>query len=162
DLAKRLRRASLAFLACLIALFCWPIAAGAQSLAPAERAQLERQKEELFQRTLQNPKDLDAAFAFADVSARLGDNEAAVTALERMLLFNPNLTRVQLELGVLYFRMASFELARAYFDKALASDPPPEVRSKIEQYLRQISVVASSEQITGYVFFGVQGQSDAN
>ena len=34
-----------------------------------------------------------------------------MAALERMLLFNPDLPRVQLELGVLYFRMGAFELA---------------------------------------------------
>ena len=48
-----------------------------------------------------------------------------VAALERMLLFNPNLARVDLELGALYFRMGSFEMARSYFDKALAQTPRP-------------------------------------
>ena len=47
---------------------------------------------------LRDPSNLDVTFAYADVSAQLGDNEAAVAALERMLLFNPNLPRVDLEL----------------------------------------------------------------
>ena len=55
-----------------------------------------------------------------------------------MLLFNPNLARVQLELGALYFRMGSYELSRTYFDKALAGNPPPEVKSRIETYLAEI------------------------
>ncbi len=89
----------------------------------AERAQLQAQKEALFQAMLRDPGNLDITFAYADVSAKLGDNEAAVSALERMLLFNPNLPRVQLEIGALYFRMGSYEIARTYFEKARRSQP---------------------------------------
>src|SRR5258708_10866497 len=95
----------------------------AQELSDAERAKLQAQKEELFQKTLRDPANLDVAFAYANASAKLGDNEAAVSALERMLLFNPNLPRVQLELGALYFRMRSSEIARTYFDKTAAANP---------------------------------------
>ena len=73
------------------------------------------------------------------MAAKLGDNEAAVSALERMLLFNPNLPRVQLELGALYFRMGSFEIARSYFEKAAAANPPPEVRGRIDSISREIA-----------------------
>src|SRR5258708_35593049 len=94
--------------------------ASAQELSPAERAKLQAQKEELFQRTLRDPGNLDVTFAYADAAAKLGDNEAAVSALARMLLFNPNLPRGQLELGALYFRMVSSDVARTYFERAAA------------------------------------------
>lgn len=136
--------------------------ASGQEASPDERTRLQAQKEELFQRMLRNPADLDATFAYADVSARLGDNEAAVSALERMLLFNPDLPRVQLELGALYFRMGSFEIARTYFEKALAANPPAEVRARIDRYLAQISTQSAPQQFTGFLFFGAQYQSDAN
>ena len=111
---------------------------------------------------LRDPANLDATFAYAEVSAQLGDYEAAVSALERMLLFNPNLPRVQLELGALYFRMGSFDVARSYFDKAAAANPPPEVRGRIEEYLAQIEKNQSRHHLTGYLFLGGQYQSDAN
>jgi tetratricopeptide (TPR) repeat protein len=79
-----------------------------QEVLGADKAGLEAQKEALFQQMLRDPANLDVTFAYADVSARLGDYEAAVSALERMLLFNPNLPRVQLELGALYYRMGSY------------------------------------------------------
>src|SRR5947209_12428327 len=110
-------------------------AASAQEVSADERGRLLAQKESLFQQMLRDPGNLDVTFTYADVSARLGDNEAAVSALERMLLFNPDLPRVQLELGALYFRMGSFEIARTYFDKAAANNPPAEVRARIERYL---------------------------
>ena len=137
-------------------------AASAQELSGQDRATLLAQKEELFQRMLRNPGDLDTSFAYADVSARLGDNEAAVSALERMLLFNPDLPRVQLELGALYFRMGSFEIARTYFEKAAAANPPPEVSARIQRYLAEINRQASPQLFTGFLFFGAQYQSDAN
>ncbi len=127
-----------------------------------DKASLEAQKEALFQQMFRDPANLDVTFAYADVSARLGDYEAAVSALERMLLFNPDLPRVQLELGALYYRMGSYELARDYFDKAAAANPPPEVRARVEQYLADIERSQSRHHLSGYVFFGGQYQTDAN
>ena len=69
-------------------------------------------------------------FAYADVSAKLGDNEAAVSALERMLLFNPNLPRVQLELGALYFRMGSVRAVAHLFRKSPGRQPAARGQSR--------------------------------
>jgi Tetratricopeptide repeat len=145
-----------------LATVLMPILVDAQALSPTEKATLEAKKSALFQQMLRNPANLDVAFAYADVSAQLGDYEAAVSALERMLLFNPNLPRVQLELGALYFRMGSYDLARAYFDKALAAHPPPAVRRNIEDYLAQLERAQSRHHFSGYVYFGGQYQTDAN
>jgi len=127
-----------------------------------DRAALQKKRDELFQQMLQNPGNLDVVFAYADVSAELGDNEGAVSALEQMLLFNPDLPRVDLELGALYFRMGSFDVARTYFDKAAASHPPQEVQDRIKQYLAMIDKETSPTRLTGYLFLGAQYQSDAN
>jgi hypothetical protein len=136
--------------------------ATAQTASDQDRARLEAEKASLFEQMLRNPANLDVTFAYADVSARLGDYEAAVSALERMLLFNPDLARVQLELGALYFRMGSYTLARAYFARAAAANPPPEVRARIDLYLAEIEKSESRHHLSGYVFFGGQYQSDAN
>jgi len=140
----------------------WSGPAGGQALSAGERQRLEAQKEQLFQRMLHNPADLDATFAYADVAARLGDYEAAVSALDRMLLFNPNLPRVELEIGALYFRMGAYDLARDYFARAAASNPPPEVRARIDEYMAQIDKATARHHLSGYLFFGGQYQSDAN
>jgi tetratricopeptide (TPR) repeat protein len=157
-----MRRLLLALIAALAVFMLLNRAPSAQELAPAERAALQAKKEALFQQMLRNPSNLDATFAYADVSAKLGDNEAAVSALERMLLFNPNLPRVQLELGALYFRMGSFAIARSYFDKVLAAHPPADVRRRVDAYLGQITQASSSHHITGFLSAGVQYQTDAN
>lgn len=127
-----------------------------------DRASLEAQKNQLFQKLLANPSNLDVAFAYADVSARLGDNEAAVSALEEMLLYNPDLPRVDLELGALYFRMGAFDIAKSYFDKAASHHPPAEVQNRIDEYLALIAQQTAKTHFSGYVFLGTQYQSDAN
>jgi hypothetical protein len=155
---------ALRILFCVIALAVFTISGemAAQSPAGAETSSLEARKDALFQQMLGDPGNLDAAFAYAEVSAQLGDYEAAVSALERMLLFNPDLPRVQLELGALYFRMGSFDVARTYFEKAAAGNPPPEVRGRVDQYLAEIEKSQSRHHFSGYVFFGGQYQTDAN
>ncbi len=147
---------------CFFALLLLIPAAGMARADGADQAALEAQKDQLFQRMLANPADLDATFDYANVAAQLGDNEAALSALERMLLFNPNLPRVDLELGALYFRMGSSDVARSYFDKALAANPPPEVQQRVNQYLTLIDQQLSPTRLTGTLFFGAQYQSDAN
>ncbi|HTV45655.1 MAG TPA: tetratricopeptide repeat protein [Stellaceae bacterium] len=151
-----------ALLWCL--LLSLAVAAAAARAAPTtpDTAALETRKEALFQEMLRHPADLDVMFAYADVAAKLGDYEAAVSALERMLLFNPDLPRVDLELGALYFRMGSYAVAGDYFARAAAAHPPPEVRARIAEYQEEIARRESRHQVSGYLFVGGQFQTDAN
>ncbi len=155
-------RFGLAFLRCFLTAGLIGSLAASLAFADTDRAALEQKKDQLFQQMLANPANLDVAFAYADISAQLGDNEGAVSALEQMLLFNPNLPRVDLELGALYFRMGSFEVAQSYFEKAAAAHPPPEVQKRIDEYLALIAQQTSPTRLSGYLFFGAQYQSDAN
>jgi hypothetical protein len=144
------------------AILFLPAGAAAQATAAGETASLEVQKEALFQQMLRDPSNLDVAFEYADVSRRLGDYEAAVSTLDRMLLFNPDLPRVQADLGELYFRMGSFELARTYLQKAAAANPPSAVRARIDQYLAEIERSQAPYRLSGSFFSGIQYQTDAN
>jgi Flp pilus assembly protein TadD len=70
-------------------------------------------------------------FKYASLASQTGDLEGAISTLERMLLINADLPRVRLELGVLYYRLASYEVARTYLETALKSpNIPPDVRSR--------------------------------
>src|SRR5436853_7298187 len=128
---RRFRRAAAWLVIAILALGGCAFDARAQLVSGQDRAPLLAEQDQLFQRMLREPGNLDVAFAYAAVSAKLGDNEAAATALERMLLFNPNLPRIDLELGALYFRMGSYEIARTYFDKAASANPPDDVKNRI-------------------------------
>ncbi len=133
------------------------------STGAASVEQLEERRQALFEKMLAAPANLDVAFEYAAVSVRLGDYEAAITALERMLLFAPGLARVRLELGVLYYRLESYDVARAYLERAVSGeDVPGEVRERVEAYLSEIEKRQSRHGFSGGLFAGVRYQTNAN
>ena len=125
--------------------------------------QIQARREFLFNAMLQKPDDLDAAFEYAALSSKVGDLEAAISTLERMLIFAPGLPRLQLELGVLYYRMSAFETARNYFESAIAAPGvPDEVRAKVESYLSRIDTAQETTRFSGQVRVGIRYQTNAN
>ena len=123
----------------------------------------EREYEAAFQEMLRKPADLDVLFKFATIATKSGDYEGAISALERMLLVNPDLPRVRLELAVLYYRLGSFEVSRTYLETVLASPGiTPEVRARAQQYLAEVEKRGSRSRFVGEVFGGVRYQSNAN
>jgi tetratricopeptide (TPR) repeat protein len=133
------------------------------STGAASVEQLEERRQALFEKMLAAPANLDVAFEYAAVSVRLGDYEAAITALERMLLFAPGLARVRLELGVLYYRLESYDVARAYLERAVSGeDVPGEVRERVDAYLSEIEKRQSRHGFSGGLFAGVRYQTNAN
>lgn len=127
-------------------------------------ARMESVRRGLFARIQANPSDLDAAFKYAALSARLGDFEAAISTYERMLIAVPGTPRLQLELGALYYRLGSLEVAQGYFDRVAArSDVPDPVRQRIEAYDRAIKT--QKKETTGFsarITMGGRYQTNAN
>jgi tetratricopeptide (TPR) repeat protein len=126
-------------------------------------AEQEREYDAAFQEMLRKPADLDVLFKFATIATKTGDYEGAVSALERMLLVNPDLPRVRLELGVLYYRLGSYEVARTYLSAVVATaNIPPEVRTRAEQFLTEVDKRENRSRFVGETFAGVRYQSNAN
>ena len=117
----------------------------------------------LFKRLLLKPDDLAAGFQYAQLETELGDYEAAIGALERILYYNPNLPRVKLQLGVLYFHLRSYEMARNYFDAVInASDAPSDIRDEVQTYIAAIDKAVAINQLSVYGQFGLAYQTNAN
>ena len=142
----------------LLALF---LALLAPSL-PASASPHGPEYDAAFDAMMENPTDLETTFAFAVIARRAGDLEGAVGALERMLIFNPDLPVVHYELARLYARLGSGEVARRYFHSALRYDPPPEIRAEIEAGLARLDQAASASSFSGSVYLGLRYQSNAN
>ncbi len=112
-------------------------------LAPARAQQMDADDPALaaaydkaFQELFEDPSDLDKSFRFAELAVRRGNFEGTISALERMLLLNPDLPRVRLELGVLYYRLGSFQLARSYLTRVqTAENVPDEVHARVKVFL---------------------------
>lgn len=135
------------------------IAQQTQAVSP----ELEAEYDAAFQDMLRKPSDLDVLFKFATIASKTGDLEGAISALERMLLVDPDLPRVRLELGVLYYRLGSFEVARSYFEVTLKSASlTPDVKARAEQFLAESEKRLTRSRFTGEIFAGMRYQSNAN
>ncbi|MBN9669495.1 tetratricopeptide repeat protein [Roseibium aggregatum] len=136
-------------------------AVGAET--PTGREALLARQAALLEIMLERPADLDAAFEYATVSVLAGDYEAAISTFERMLIFAPELPRVKLELGVLYYRLGSLETARYYFQSSLETpDVPPDVAAKVETYLAAIDTRQQPAQFHALLAVGARYQTNAN
>lgn len=141
------------------------LTAGAASAAAAQdrEADLRARQEQIYAAMLAAPDDLDLMFEHALTSIELRDFEAAINTLERMLIYNPNLSRAKVELGAAYFRLGAYENARYYFDDVLANDgPPPEVARRIHVFLDEIDKRTQISGFSGVASFGVVYSSNAN
>src|SRR5476649_1305502 len=129
----------------------------------AASSDLERRYDAAFQEMLAQPANLEVLFKFASLASQTGDLEGAVSALERMLLINSDLPRVRLELGVLYYRLGSYEVARTYLENALKSpNLPPDVRARASQFVAEVASKEKPSHFSGEFFLGVRYQSNAN
>ena len=132
------------------------------SAARAQDAAFSEQQR-LFQRMVREPTNYDVTFEFVRVATANEDYEAAIGALERLLYYEPSLTRVKYELGILYFRLRSFEMAKHYFTEALKSpDLDPVTRERIATYLPDADKMTQASRFSGFLQTGVRYQSNAN
>lgn len=131
--------------------------------AGAVRAQQASEQEQLFQQMVRNPANHEITFAFVKVATERGDYEAAIGALERLLFYNSKLTRVKYELGALYFRLGSYEMAKRYFLEALASpDIDAVTKQRIETYLPDTEKQLQPSRFSGFMQTGIRSQSNAS
>ncbi len=135
-----------------------PLVGRAQDTKDALRAE----QTALFDAMSADVQNLDLMFRYAGVSARLQDYEAAISTLERMLVFVPDLPRVQLELGALYFNIGSYVIAERYFRNVLeADDLPAPVRARIARFRDEIVERTRKHRFSGKLETGLIHDSNA-
>ena len=110
-----------------------------------------------------NPANPEASFRLAQVAAQTGDFRTAISALERILILNPNLANIKLELGILYLRAGSPALAESYISEALQSpDVPPEVRARAAELQLSATEADQRLRIAGSASLGLISDTNAN
>jgi hypothetical protein len=147
------RRLLLSLFLCFVGCFL--------SVRPGSAASVAEQQR-LFAATLREPTNYELLFEYVRMSEELSDYEAAIGALERALFYNPGLTRVQFELGVLYFRLGSYENALHYFESA-ASSPnlDPTLRPRLDAYIFDATRELRQSRLYGFLQTGLGYQSNA-
>ena len=127
----------------LLFIFSFSIFALAQNVPPtiSDPEQLEtirKERQAIFDELIEDPTNQGNLFKYANLSIILGDLEAAIGVFEQMLIYDPTLARIRLELGVLYFRLEAYAPAKLYLDSVKDYDPPEEVITKVESFLAAI------------------------
>lgn len=112
-------------------------AQGAPAAAVAPSSEVRAAYQASFQETLRKPSDPATLIAFAEIAIKTGDLEGAISALDRLLLIDGDQPDVKLELGVLYFRLGSFEAARTYLAEVRFSRrASPVLKTRAEEFLK--------------------------
>ena len=120
------------------------------------------QREKIFAELIEDPTNLDFLFKYANLSILLGDLEAAISVFEQMLIYEPDLPRIRLELGVLYYRLNAYPSAKLYLNSVKKYDAPEEVLKKVDSFLDSI-VEAERDFVHQHVLsMGLTRSSNAN
>ena len=88
------------------------LTAGVTLSAPAaaqvvDQTDLRQKQAAQFTEMFNNPDNVELMYAYALTSIKLRDYEAAISTLERILIFRPDTPRVEIELGAAYYRIGS-------------------------------------------------------
>ena len=130
---------------------------------PIDTDELDQSYKSAFQEMYEDPADLDKATNFVELAIAVGDLEGAIAALERMLIFDPDLPQVRMELGLLYFRLKSLDQASVYLRSVLEEESlPSDIRNQVEVALKEIRERTSVHTVTGRASVNTRYQSNAN
>jgi hypothetical protein len=146
--------------------FAPPLALGAASLLTtlsAIGATADQTYEESLQGVIADAANPERSFDFVEAAIAAGDLRGAAAALERILLIDPRLANIRLELGVLYMRMGNDALAQYHINEALrAPNVPQTVRARAERLLAQASSQARRNTFRFETSLGFRNDSNAN
>jgi hypothetical protein len=109
------------------------------------------------------PSRIDDAFRGAEQAIARGDDDTAIALLRGILARDPNLPRVQLTLGLVYFRTGAYEPARRALQAALAPGTLPlEIQGRVKLTLAEIERRLAPFQSYLFLQSGARYQTNAN
>lgn len=150
----RMRICIALFLAALL-----PWAAHAQDGSP----ELRREFDALFQQLLADPSNRELNRRYIEVALLLGDYEAAIGALERLLFYAPDDAQINYQIGSLYLQLGSDAVAQTYFQAVVASaSAPPDLRQQAAIAIEQATRAAQPSPWSVYAQAGLRYQTNAN
>ncbi len=127
--------------------------------AESDKGQLDAAFKDMMS-DLSNP---EKSYRYAQIAIEQQEVKGAISALERLLLTNPNLDNIRLELGTLYHRVGSYGMATHFLNEAIASDDIPEnVKERARGYLKDAEKKSSPHQLGGYVNVGFRYDDNVN
>lgn len=114
----------------------------------------------LFEKLMEDPTNLELNFEYANTAIKEGELDTAMATYERMLIVNPELARIKLDLAALHVQLGNFELAKELFSEVIETDPPANVIANINTMLKRIKEQQKSHFFSGS--FGLSYHTDSN
>ena len=116
---------------------------------------------DLLESLLEKDKtNIEISYYMGRSAYELGDFDSAISAYERVLIFNENHFRSRLELGKSYLSMGLKKEALAQFEIVLKSDIPQKVKQNVQKLVDSISAQNSSTSI--YLFASLGYDTNIN
>lgn len=116
-----------------------------------------------YQALINDPANLDNLYNYAQQAIKEGEFEAAIAALESMLVVASNQPRILLELGTLYYRLGAQKIARTYISRSEALVEGMEVKqvfSLTEFYGAAVDEASGKDKFRGFAALGLRTQSN--
>ncbi len=101
------------------------------------------------------PDNPGVNFYLGKTALALEDYENAVMAFDRILISNPNLPPVKLELAKTYSLLGVNHLAMEYLQDVLKADPPPEIRLQVEALIAKLKQAEKRHFLIGELTLGL-------
>lgn len=130
-------------------------------LSYSEPAKKQLSFDELSEKIKQFPNDFNVRFKYALEATKLGKVKEAEESYVYMLSKKPGLSRVKLELAMLYTRTARFKKAKKIFEEVLAINPPENVKKNIEKVMLTVNKALKKNVFSLATSFGLNYDSNA-
>ncbi len=148
------------------ALLLGVLLAAAQTAGPAASGPISQDDpayKAAFEETLRKPDDPVVLLRYADLANRAGNLEGAISALERLLLVDADQPKIKLELGVLYYRLGSYERARTYLESARASGRATnDTKQRATEFLAEVDRRTGKSRLSGDLLAALRYSTNAN
>jgi len=159
-LEQRLRawKSLVCCLSAAVALALPPPAGAAPTPTPQEQQQLDQ----LFEVVFRKPSDRALNMRFVELAMKVGDYEAAIGTLDRLLFFQPNDPDFLLLIGEAYYRLMSYTAARGFYETVAGLDAAtPEQRAAATSMLADIERRTRPSPWALYAQAGLRYQTNA-
>ncbi len=131
--------------------------------APAVEAATEADLQSAFEAMFADPGNVDLTLSYARVAIEAADYEAAIGALEGVLMMSPDLAAVRVDLGILYYRLESFAAARYHLNRALADGGLTRAQNvRAQNFLVRVDDSTGRHFISGRITAGLRYRTNAN
>jgi tetratricopeptide (TPR) repeat protein len=133
------------------------------ALAATDDPVLRAELNAIYQRLLLDPSDRALNRRMIDIAVELGDYDAAIGAVERLIFYDPNDAALQVEAARYYLAIKSYAAASGYLSDATAlPDLSAEQIAQISDLTREAERGAHGSPWSGFGQVGVRYQTNAN